>query len=52
MTGTAIYLPLTRYPAMRYDYTILYRQEDPAATGIAGATMVWENNVVRVCQRT
>jgi hypothetical protein len=38
-------------PAMRYDYAILYHQEDPAAVGYADATVVWEDEVVRVYQR-
>lgn len=38
-------------PAMRYDYAILYRQEDPAAVGFGDATVVWEDEVVRVYER-
>ena len=38
-------------PAARYDYAILYRQEDPAAVGFAGASVVWEDTVVRVYGR-
>ncbi len=39
-------------PQARYDYAILYRQEDPAAVGFAGAAVVWEDPVVRVYART
>lgn len=35
-------------PGKRYDYAILYRQEDPASVGFANATPVWEDDVVRV----
>ncbi len=38
-------------PQARYDYAILYRQEDPAAVGFAGASVVWEDEVVRVYRR-
>jgi hypothetical protein len=38
-------------PAMRYDYAILYHQEDPASVGFAGTTVVWEDEVVRVYRR-
>lgn len=38
-------------PEARYDYAILYRQEDPANVGFAGATVVWEDDVVRVYRR-
>ena len=38
-------------PAARYDYAILYRQEDPASVGFAGAKVVWEDDVVRVYGR-
>jgi len=32
----------------RYDYAILYPQEDPAAVGFAGAEMIWQDSVVHV----
>jgi hypothetical protein len=32
----------------RYDYGILYRQEDPARAGFAHARVIWEDDVVRV----
>ncbi len=38
-------------PAASYDYAILYRQEDPASVGFAGAAVVWEDDVVRVYRR-
>ena len=38
-------------PAARYDYAILYRQEDPARVGFAGSSVVWEDEVVRVYGR-
>jgi hypothetical protein len=38
-------------PGAQYDYGILYRYEDPAKVGFAGATVVWEDEVVRVYRR-
>ncbi|MGN6757801.1 MAG: hypothetical protein ACTHMJ_15580 [Thermomicrobiales bacterium] len=38
-------------PGAQYDYAILYRAEDPAAAGFANATVVWEDDVVRVYER-
>jgi hypothetical protein len=39
-------------PGAQYDYGILYHYEDPAKLGFAGATVVWEDEVVRVYRRT
>jgi hypothetical protein len=38
-------------PNARYDYAILYRQEDPATVGFAGGSVVWEDEVVRIYRR-
>lgn len=38
-------------PGAQYDYAILYHYEDPAKAGFAGATVVWEDEVVRVYRR-
>ncbi|HET8631707.1 MAG TPA: hypothetical protein VFL91_30150 [Thermomicrobiales bacterium] len=41
----------TPTPGAAYDYAVLYRGEDPAAAGFAGATVVWQDDVVRVYRR-
>ncbi len=38
-------------PDVRYDYAILYQQENPATVGFGGATVIWEDEVVRVYRR-
>jgi hypothetical protein len=38
----------TPQPGAQYDYGILYRDEDPAAAGFPGATVIWEDDVVRI----
>ena len=38
-------------PAARYDYAILYRYENPADNNFADATVVWEDDIVRVYRR-
>lgn len=38
-------------PGARYDYAVLYHQEDPATVGFAGAEVVWQDEVVRVYRR-
>ncbi len=38
-------------PGQRYEYAILYPQEDPAAVGFAGAPLIWQDSVVRVYQQ-
>lgn len=38
-------------PDARYDYAILYRQEDPARVGFAAGSIVWQDDVVRVYSR-
>lgn len=39
-------------PNARYDYAILYRYENPADVNLPGATVVWEDDVVRIYRRT
>ena len=38
-------------PNARYDYAILYPQEDPASVGFADGVIVWQDDVVRVYGR-
>ncbi len=38
-------------PNARYDYAILYPQEDPASVGFADGVMVWQDDVVRIYGR-
>lgn len=38
-------------PNARYDYAILYPQEDPASVGFADGVVVWQDEVVRVYGR-
>jgi len=33
-----------------YDYAALYRDEDPAALGMPGAQLIWQDSVARVYQ--
>ncbi len=38
-------------PNARYDYAILYPQEDPASVGFADGVVVWQDDVVRIYGR-
>jgi len=38
-------------PNARYDYAILYPQEDPAGVGFADGVIVWQDDVVRIYGR-
>jgi hypothetical protein len=38
-------------PNARYDYAILYPQEDPASVGFADGVVVWQDEVVRIYGR-
>jgi hypothetical protein len=38
-------------PNARYDYAILYPQEDPASVGFADGVIVWQDDVVRIYGR-
>jgi hypothetical protein len=38
-------------PTYPYDYAILYHYEDPASINFAGASVVWEDEVVRIYRR-
>ncbi len=38
-------------PNARYDYAILYHYENPVDVGFAGASVVWEDEVVRIYGR-